>query len=163
MSKQINLYDVFRSGLKPLHEPFDEGAWLNMQNKLTADTLKLAKFWVPFLNRKTINILLGAIMLSFVTASMLWFTMKPTLVSAASFNASIVSNNYAFISNAYSKTALVSYAVANDGSYYNNRNGFTLTSSNPNSKTSKNAHIGNSTTSNEPIHRVQKKINGGLW
>lgn len=102
MSKQINLDDVFRSGLKPLHEPFDEGAWLSMQNKLTADTLK-PKFWVPFLNRKTINILFGVVMLSFITASIIWFTIKPTPVSAASFNASIVSNNYAVISNAYAK------------------------------------------------------------
>ncbi len=57
MSKQINLDDVFRSGLNSHQEPFDEGAWLHMQQKLTADAVK-PKFWLAYLNKKTINILL---------------------------------------------------------------------------------------------------------
>ncbi len=57
MSKQVNLDDVFRSGLNSHQEPFDEGAWLHMQQKLTADAVK-PKFWLAYLNKKTINILL---------------------------------------------------------------------------------------------------------
>ena len=71
MSKQINLDDVFRNGLKPLSEPFDDGAWLNMQSKLAASLVKPA-FWLPFFNKKTFNIFLMMTLLTILVSPLFW-------------------------------------------------------------------------------------------
>jgi hypothetical protein len=97
MSKQINLDDVFRNGLRSAEEPFNEGAWLNMQQKLADAALKPWLF--RFIDRRSLNIIAGSIVFTLLLTSWLWFSGHTAATPVYEYNEGLIAANLPSVSN----------------------------------------------------------------